>query len=93
MPGDHWTIDKRVPLALILTLAGTLLAQSIVAVRWAAAIDSRQDVSDQKISALEAQRAGERLAVLEATVGDVRAQLTRIEGKLDRIVENRNPHP
>lgn len=86
---EHWTVDKRVPLALVVTI----LIQSAAAIWWASSISGTVAVQGQKIGALEAQRAGERLAVVESTIGDVKQQLNRIEAKLDRLAESRNPHP
>jgi hypothetical protein len=81
--GTHWTLDKRVPLAFIMAI----VLQTAGALWWASTMAATVQSQGQKIGALESQRAGERLAVVEATIGDVRSQLNRIESKLDRMVE------
>lgn len=77
----HWTVDKRIPIALIFAL-GT---QTAAAIWWAAGMASRVEQAEVRVTALEAQKAGERLAVLESKIGDVKNQLDRMEGKLDRL--------
>lgn len=79
----HWTVDKRVPLALIVTL----VVQTAGIVWWASSMASTVASQGARIVAVENTRSGERLAVLESTIGDVRAQLNRIEAKLDRYAE------
>lgn len=79
----HWTVDKRVPLALIVTL----VVQTAGIVWWASSMASTVAQQGQRIVAVEQVRAGERLAVLESNIGDVRGQLNRIEAKLDRYAE------
>ena len=87
--GRHWTVDKRVPLALIVTL----VVQTAGIVWWASSMASTVAAQGQRVVALENTRAGERLAVLESTIGDVRAQLNRIEAKLDRYAEKAGGQP
>lgn len=79
----HWTVDKRVPLALMFALA----TQTAAAVWWASAQSARLEQTEVRVAALEAQKAGERLAVLESRIGDVKLQLNRIEEKIDRITK------
>lgn len=85
----HWTVDRRVPLALIVTL----IVQTAGIVWWASSMASTVASQGARIVAVENQRAGERLAVLESTIGDVRAQLNRIESKLDRYAEKTGAQP
>jgi hypothetical protein len=85
----HWTLDKRVPLALILTV----IVQTAGVVWWASSIANTVSSQGARLVAVENQRAGERLAVLESTIGDVRAQLNRIEAKLDRYAEKASGTP
>lgn len=79
----HWTLDKRVPLAFIFAIA----VQTAGVIWWASSLSNVVAAQGQKIAVLETQRAGERLAVVEATIGDVKSQLNRIEQKLDRYAE------
>lgn len=90
----HWTLDKRIPLAFILAI----VIQTGGAIWWFSGLASTVNQQGARIVTVENQRAGERLAVLESTIGDVRGQLNRIEAKLDRYAEKAaampaNPHP
>lgn len=85
--------DKRIPVALIFTFIMTFAVQSAAAIWWLSSISSEVANQNQRLVAIEATRAGERLAVLESTIGDVRAQLNRIEAKLDRYAEQSKSHP
>ncbi|MEM6535652.1 MAG: hypothetical protein AAF613_08440 [Pseudomonadota bacterium] len=72
-------IEKRVTLGLVLAL----LIQSASALTWAGG-------AAQRIEALEVQVAssrpvGERLARVEAELEALRAQLSRIEDKIDQL--------
>ncbi len=91
-PDDrHWHLDKRVPVALILTI----LAQTIGAVWWAASLSARVDVLERDWARFAA--VAERLRMQEdrQTRADVRlqslyARLDRIERKLDMLLEKRS---
>jgi len=82
-PETHWSLDKRIPLALV----ATLLIQTGAAVWFFSGLASTVSNQGQRLVVIENNRAGERLAVLESTIGDVRGQLNRIEAKLDRYAE------
>lgn len=78
---DEWHLDKRVPLALIITI----VLQSMCAVWWAASMQARIDGLEKMLATQEQNQT--RLARLEqVTVMQTRA-LDRIEDKLDRIYE------
>jgi len=76
--GQPWHLDRRVPIAVIVTL----MMQSAAALLWAGA-------ADERISTLEA-RSGridemvERTVRLEEQARVANAALTRIEARLDR---------
>ncbi len=87
--GEAWHLDKRVPIALIISLA----VQTAGMVWWAASISSRVDEQSRRVGALEGSRdaaqalmAGLRsdTAVLRAESEAMRRQLDRIERMLDR---------
>jgi hypothetical protein len=80
-PESHWSLDKRVPLALILAL----VTQTGGAVWWASAQSSRLDSAETRISAIEAVKVDTRLVRLEEAMANLKPQLDRIETKLDRL--------
>lgn len=86
---EAWHLDRRVPIALIVTLA----VQTAGMVWWAASLSSRVDEQSRRVVALESSRdasaalmAGLRsdTAVLRAESEAMRRQLDRIERMLDR---------
>ncbi|NRA30998.1 MAG: hypothetical protein HRU11_12155 [Parvularculaceae bacterium] len=77
--GQGWHLDKRVPLALIVTI----FLQSCAAVWWAAQVDGRVEENSQDIqSALDAQN---RVMLLEQSYEYQNATLDRLEKKIDRL--------
>lgn len=74
----HWSLDRRVPVALILSI----VLQSAGLFMWVGALTSR--VSELELKAVRAIDAGERVISLEAEMREVRRVLQRIEAKLDR---------
>lgn len=93
---EGWHLDKRVPLALIITLLGHM----VVTVWWASALSSRVDDQSRRVASLEVSRdaaqalmAGLRsdTAVLRAESEAMRRQLDRIERMLDRRASNGAP--
>ncbi len=88
----HWHLDKRVPVALILTI----LAQTIGAVWWAASLSARVDVLERDWARFAAVAERLRLQEDRQTRADVRLQalytrLERIERKLDMLLERQYP--
>lgn len=71
-PKEHWALDKRIPLALILAIG----IQTAGAIWWAATINSRVGVLEERLDAMTDQR--DRIIRVETI-------LERIETKLDRI--------
>jgi hypothetical protein len=83
--GDNagWRLDRHVPVALVLTI----ILQTGAALMWSGA-------AAERLSALEARSARtdevvERTARLEEQSKAMRAALTRIEAKLDRVIAER----
>jgi hypothetical protein len=85
----HWTVDKRVPLALILALMG----QTIGVVWWAASLQSTISEHGRRIVVMEAadarmtteaQRVSEQLARLDERMAAQTAILRRIEEGVNR---------
>lgn len=83
----HWSVDRRVPIALI----WTLLAQTAAAVWWASGQSELNSAQERRIAALEAQRNSERLSErmhsLEAQVSDAKQLLLRIDERTQRLAE------
>lgn len=75
--GDHWQFDKRIPIALIITL----VLQFGGAVWFAASISGR--VTTLEAAAAQAAQQPERTAALEAQMRSLTDTTNRIERKLD----------
>ncbi len=71
-------IEKKVGVALALTIG----AQSAAALLWAGAAAERIDVLERQVE--RAEPIAERLARMEAQLELTRAQLDRIEAKVER---------
>lgn len=84
---DHWVVDKKIPLAQIISLALFLLAQSAGLVWWLSGQSAQIADLQRRTVQLESARAGERLTALEALLPRVEAQLNRMESKIDRLKE------
>lgn len=80
---DRWHIDKGIPIVLIVGLAGQFIWFSYLVGQATSQIADHE----RRIGMVEGQRVGERLHVLESQVGDVRMTVTRIDTKIDRIVD------
>lgn len=74
----HWHLDRRVPIAVIVTL----LLQSAAALVWAGSAAER--LSALETRALRIDEMIERTARLEERAMGVAEALTRIEAKLER---------
>lgn len=80
MSKQHWSIDKRVPLALIFAI----IAQSIAAVWWAATISGRVDQLEKSQRLNDESKLGERMVRMETLVQQVVDSTQRIERQLSR---------
>ena len=81
----NWHLDKRVPIALI----ATMLIQFAGIVIYVSTINSRTVENERRISVLESQKIGERLAAVESQMVDAKALLLRVEQKIDRMADRR----
>jgi len=86
----NWHLDKRVPVALIVTI----VMQTIGIVWWAASISARVEVLERRLD--EARHNQSRIVRLEANQNAVYQRLDRIEAasrrieaKLDRLLVGR----
>lgn len=87
-PKEHWALDKRIPLALLL---GLLVQTAVVAAAWGSMstkVDHLQAESDRlQAAAAQVAPVREDLAVLKVQVTAVQTQQARIEAKLDQIAD------
>lgn len=82
---EHWVLDKRIPIALIIGL----IVQSAGIVWWARGQEAQDVQLNQRVTELEAgrkaDRVPERLAVIEHQLREQREATTRIEARLLQI--------
>lgn len=80
-PSKHWVLDKRVPLALILTL----IVQTGGIVWWASGISSRVTSLEERLITAADQPG--RIIKLETQIDNLTRLMGRIEDKLDRVLD------
>ncbi|MEM8575515.1 MAG: hypothetical protein AAGF48_12870 [Pseudomonadota bacterium] len=76
--GSRWHLDKKVPIALIVTMVAQTLAVGI----WVGTLSTR--VSNLEEKAVKALDVGERVIRVEQNVLHNRRSLERVEALLDR---------
>lgn len=81
----HWTVDRRVPLALIVTL----LLQLGYTIWWAAQQESKDNTQDSRIALLESQRVAERLAVLEYQQAEIKSLVIQTNVNVTQLLIER----
>lgn len=79
--GEHWHLDKRVPLALILTI----FLQTATVVWWASGVNAR--VAQLEAKAVRADAATNDIAALKVRLDNLDQATKRIEDKVDRLIE------
>lgn len=82
---SRWHWDRKVPIALILTLIVTFAGQSVTALWWASKIDSRVDQLEKENIA--AAPNNDRLTRVEVKLESVQAGISELKDIL------RNPLP
>ena len=90
---NHWHLDKRVPIALILALA----LQTVAIVWWAATMSQRVSEIERVITEQQILPAADRritrleqaILNLEQNQSRILDQQDRMDDKLDRIIEGR----
>lgn len=75
-----WHVDRKVPVALILTFIVAIGGQSITAVIWASKIDSRIEQLERQSIASAPQ--ADRLTRLEVNVEVIKNSLNNIEATI-----------
>ena len=91
-PGrEQWHLDKKVPIALILVAFGHLGGS----VWFFRGLVADQQETQRRVAVLEqsktTERTGERLAVVESQVTDIKAATLRVEANVQKLVERRAP--
>lgn len=93
---EHWVIDKKIPIALVFAL----FVQTGGFVWWVSALNSRVTVVEEKAIATRLDidklkdvsgEAKERFARTETTLISVVETTRRVEAKLDRLLDERQP--
>ena len=75
---NHWTIDRRIPLALI----ATLLMQFGSFVWWFSSVESRLNIKEQRLTRVE-----QRLDDDQRTISTIVERLARIEERSNAQLE------
>jgi hypothetical protein len=103
---EHWTLDKRIPIAFLIGL----VIQAGVVIWYAAKLDYRLSTSERAIEALirtddqfraadgahasQMNAVADRTTRLEVDYGSTKAEISRrlgsIEDKLDRLVDSQS---
>lgn len=89
---EHWTLDKKIPLAIILAL----LAQGGGLAWWAATLEGRLSMAERSIVKLDGrdgeQRADrDRMIRLEERIISMVEEQRRMNGKLELLLDERRP--
>ncbi|MDT3381701.1 hypothetical protein RNI52_30535 [Labrys neptuniae] len=93
---EHWAVDKKIPVALVITL----LVQTAGVVWWSSQLNSRVTVMEERSLKLELEigklkdsssDARERFAKAETTMQAFVETTRRIEAKLDRLIDDKQP--
>ena len=80
---DHWALDKRVLLAVIVAI----IPQTMGAIWWGATIESRIGQAEYVLYEMRNQKLESRVTLLEDQFKNLGAVTSRIEAKLDRLIE------
>lgn len=88
----HWTIDKRIPAALIITI----LLQSAAAIWWAAGVSNtllaqaqRQDRLEQTLK--EQANEIKRLPTLDSEVKALQRSVEKLDKTIEKAIERLSP--
>lgn len=83
-PDNQWHLDKKVPLTLIIVIAG----QIALGIVWAA--DMRKDIELLKASDKAVHEQMQFITkVSDSSIKLIQEQLTRIDMKMDRLIERK----
>jgi hypothetical protein len=88
-PSEHWHLDRRVPIALILSL----VIQTSAIIWWASSINERVATNSQKVAILDtrtenmrgvAQEQAVQLGRIEEQIGGLRSDIGRLIATIER---------
>jgi hypothetical protein len=88
-PSEHWHLDRRVPIALILSL----VIQTSAIIWWASSINERVATNSQKVAILDtrtenmrgvAQEQAVQLGRIEEQIGGLRSDIGRLIVTIER---------
>lgn len=91
-PREQWHLDKKVPITLILVAFGHLGGSVWFFRGIVADIQNTQSRVVALENAKATERTGERLAVVESQVTDIKAATLSVEANVQKLVE-RNQKP
>lgn len=80
---SHWSLDKRIPLALILAM----VIQFGMAMVFITNVKAQGDENAKRIAYLESQHVSERMAGLEAEAKATNSLLIRLDATVSRLLE------
>ena len=91
---SHWTLDKRVPIAIIIAL----LVQGAGIAWWAATMEGRISEAQKAITRLDARdqemrESRDRLIRLEERMISATDELKRMNAKLEDLLNDRRQRP
>ena len=85
---DHWSIDSRLPLGLLIGLA----IQTVIFSFWMGTLSTQ--VTQNKNDILKKEADASRITVVETEMDSINASLVRLTNTIDRLLqETRNLHP
>lgn len=82
---SHWRVDKRIPIALLITL----FLQIASAIIWTTQLNARVDTLEQKASyssdfGEKLARIDERLQAVKQYMEDIRQEIRNVNGRLGK---------
>lgn len=97
-----WSINKSIPITIIITI----IMASISFSYWGSQLDARVGQLDNKVEECNLEikdlkawqqeemndtaRLRERLVVVEVNLSHIRSKIDKIDGKIDKVIENTN---
>ena len=91
LPDGRWTMDKHIPVALVLAL----FLQAMAVVWWASNIAAKQDYLDAKLidnNAIQVTILA-RLLLVESAVPELQKTITRLDNHLSRMKASASGRP
>lgn len=83
---EHWSLDKRIPIALIIGMALQFIGFVIAGAVFVTSTNARLNAIETKLFVTQDTR--ERLIRVEASTRTIEKQIERIEDKLDDAINS-----